>query len=46
MFQLVCESSRLVYVSGGRRGRLRGREGKREREEGEREAGRVRIGGE
>ena len=34
MFQLVCESSRLVYVSGGRRGRLRGREGKRGREEG------------
>ena len=41
MFQLVYESSRLVYVSGGRRGRLRGREGKRGRErEGGRKGGR------
>ena len=47
MFQLVCESSRLVYVSGGRRGgRKEGRKGGRggEREEGR--EGRGRKGGE
>ena len=41
MFQLVCGSSRLVYVSGGRRGREGGKEGDREgRKKGEEREGR------